>query len=206
MYGFCPNESSEIGMLLLAGCPLRSVYANPEAVRILSYPEKRSGDLPLDYLLAGRIRQILNLQWTPQSRYSAAELVSGRRHYLCRLVSLQPQVQEGQLQPSGSIEPAVAMILERGNSAFDSLNAEQFRLTARERQTLHFLVLGLTNKDIAQRMNISPHTVKAFLRAIMIKTGSSTRSGIVGKCAMPRLNTHDLSYNVADTYEVVRLG
>ena len=98
------------------------------------------------------------------------------------------------------------MIFERGNSTINSLSVEQFKLTARERQTLHFLVLGLTNKDIAQRMNISPHTVKAFLRAIMIKTGSSTRSGIVGKCAMPRLNTHDLSYNVADTYEVVRLG
>jgi len=192
-------------MVLLAGRPLRSVYANSEAVRILIYPEKREGDLPLDSLFAGRIRKILHEHWPPQSHCSAAELVSGRRHYVCRLVSLQPQVQEGQLPPNGSIEPTVAMIFERGNSTINSLSVEQFKLTARERQTLHFLVLGLTNKDIAQRMNISPHTVKAFLRTIMIKTGSSTRSGIVGKCAMPRLSAHDPSEDVAD-YEVVRLG
>jgi DNA-binding CsgD family transcriptional regulator len=30
-------------------------------------------------------------------------------------------------------------------------------------------------------MNISPHTVRAFLHLIMIKLGVSTRSGIVGK-------------------------
>ena len=30
-------------------------------------------------------------------------------------------------------------------------------------------------------MNISPNTVKSFLRIIMIKMGAGTRSGIVGK-------------------------
>jgi len=48
-------------------------------------------------------------------------------------------------------------------------------------KTVEFLVHGLTSKEIADRMNISPNTVKAFIRQIMMKTRASTRSGIVGK-------------------------
>jgi len=40
---------------------------------------------------------------------------------------------------------------------------------------------GLTSKEIAVKMNISPNTVKAFLRFIMLKLGVTTRSGILGK-------------------------
>jgi DNA-binding CsgD family transcriptional regulator len=59
--------------------------------------------------------------------------------------------------------------------------SERFHLTDREEEVLQFLLEGLTSKEIADRMAISPNTVKAFLRLIMIKMGVSTRSGIVGK-------------------------
>jgi DNA-binding CsgD family transcriptional regulator len=42
------------------------------------------------------------------------------------------------------------------------------------------LIQGLTNKEIAGRMNISPNTVRVFIRMVMGKLGVSTRSGIVG--------------------------
>jgi DNA-binding CsgD family transcriptional regulator len=50
------------------------------------------------------------------------------------------------------------------------------------------LLQGIRNKEIANRMNISPHTVRAFLRLIMIKTGVSSRSAIVGKIMMTQRN------------------
>ncbi len=59
--------------------------------------------------------------------------------------------------------------------------AARFNLTARERETVGFLIEGLTSKEIAGHMNISPNTVKAFIRLIMVKMGVSTRSGIIGK-------------------------
>ncbi len=59
--------------------------------------------------------------------------------------------------------------------------AEQFHLTSREREAVEFLSEGLTSKEIAQRMGISPNTVKVFLRLVMIKMGVSTRAGIVAK-------------------------
>jgi DNA-binding CsgD family transcriptional regulator len=58
---------------------------------------------------------------------------------------------------------------------------QQFKLTPREREALLLVAEGLTSKEIACRMNISTHTVRAFLHLIMIKLGVSTRSGIVGK-------------------------
>jgi DNA-binding CsgD family transcriptional regulator len=57
---------------------------------------------------------------------------------------------------------------------------ERFRLTQRERAVVELLIQGLTNKEIAGRINISPNTVRAFVRMVMIKFGVSTRAGIVG--------------------------
>ena len=58
--------------------------------------------------------------------------------------------------------------------------SESFHLTEREREVVELLIQGLTNKEIAGRMNISPNTVRAFIRMVMGKLGVSTRSGIVG--------------------------
>ena len=46
-------------------------------------------------------------------------------------------------------------------------------------------MLGLTSKEVAIRMNISPNTVKAFLRLVMGKMGVTTRAGIVAKLLEP---------------------
>ncbi len=75
------------------------------------------------------------------------------------------------------------LLLERGalGSRDITHTALKFGLTERERGTVELLLEGLTTKEIAQRMNISPNTVKAFLRAVMLKLGVSNRSGIVAK-------------------------
>jgi DNA-binding CsgD family transcriptional regulator len=68
-----------------------------------------------------------------------------------------------------------------GSLSLLRVSSEKFHITDREQQVLQFLLEGLTSKEIADRMKISPNTVKAFLRLIMMKMGVSTRSGIVGK-------------------------
>jgi len=65
--------------------------------------------------------------------------------------------------------------------------SERFHLTPREQEVVQYLVEGLTTKEIAVRLEISPNTVKAFLHSVMIKMGVSTRSGVVGKALTPRL-------------------
>jgi DNA-binding CsgD family transcriptional regulator len=79
------------------------------------------------------------------------------------------------------------VILERHYSSVAELSdlLQQFDLTPREMEAVALLVEGLTSKEIATRMDISPNTVKAFLRLVMLKMNVSTRSGIVGKIVGP---------------------
>jgi DNA-binding CsgD family transcriptional regulator len=89
-------------------------------------------------------------------------------------------------QAKDPAHPSIAVLLERGPSGLVPLSqvSQQFNLTQREREALEYLVQGLSSKEIANRMNISSNTVKAFLRLIMIKTGVSSRSAIVEKIMM----------------------
>jgi DNA-binding CsgD family transcriptional regulator len=59
--------------------------------------------------------------------------------------------------------------------------SSQYNLTNREVETLRLLLGGLTSKEIASHLKISPNTVKVFLRQIMLKMGVTTRAGIIGK-------------------------
>jgi len=58
---------------------------------------------------------------------------------------------------------------------------QNYHLSQREGETVRFLIEGLTNKEIAARMGISPDTVKVFLRLAMMKMGVSSRTGIMSK-------------------------
>ena len=76
----------------------------------------------------------------------------------------------------------IVMLERKSNEAVSIAEvSERFNLTAREQETVQFLLEGFTSKEIAQRMKISPNTVKAFIRLVMVKMNVSTRSGIIGK-------------------------
>jgi NarL family two-component system response regulator YdfI len=52
-------------------------------------------------------------------------------------------------------------------------------LTRREREVLQMLAAGLANKEVAARLNISDHTAKFHVAAILGKLGASTRTEAV---------------------------
>ena len=56
-------------------------------------------------------------------------------------------------------------------------------LTARERGVLQLLAQGIPNKQIAQRLTISEHTVKFHVSAIMTKLGAASRTEAVTTAA-----------------------
>ena len=55
------------------------------------------------------------------------------------------------------------------------LSSTPFRLTLRERQVVSLVVAGYSNKDIADRHQLSPDTVKHHLTSIFAKTNTATR-------------------------------
>jgi two-component system nitrate/nitrite response regulator NarL len=56
-------------------------------------------------------------------------------------------------------------------------------LTARELEVLQLLAAGLTNKEIAQRIEVTDHTVKFHVNGIFGKLGASTRTEAVVEAA-----------------------
>jgi len=56
---------------------------------------------------------------------------------------------------------------------------ERFHLTARETTVVQHLLKGWTNKDIANAMRLSEHTIKEHCKHISEKTSTTTRTGMV---------------------------
>jgi DNA-binding NarL/FixJ family response regulator len=52
-------------------------------------------------------------------------------------------------------------------------------LTARERSVLEQMMLGLSNKSIAQRLTVCVGTVKSHVKSIMVKLGADSRTAAV---------------------------
>ena len=96
----------------------------------------------------------------------------GSHQYICRIYAMRSAAQ-----------PMLLLHLQRDIAAMDAVYrlAKEYVLTDREKEALLGLALGLSSKEVAERMSISPNTVKAYVRLIMIKMGVTRRSAIVGK-------------------------
>ncbi len=73
--------------------------------------------------------------------------------------------------------------LARGRMEAEPVGAHEEPLTAREREVLQLLAQGIPNKQIAQRLSISEHTVKFHVSAIMTKLGAASRTEAVTTAA-----------------------
>lgn len=59
-------------------------------------------------------------------------------------------------------------------------------LSPREEEVVRLVQLGLSNRDIALELTISPNTVKTHLRSIFDKSGFRTRVALIAALAAPR--------------------
>src|SRR6202167_2968255 len=180
---------SNNGFLLLdAG--LNLIASNDPALQILCFPSEADRIKQPKVFLSDRVRTALIDHRNQGGPSFVKEFRSGKRRYICK-----------SFQVGGSgrapVQPAFAVLLERDAATSTGLSeiSEQFDLTQRERETVEYLLQGLTSKEIATRMNISPNTVKAFLRLVMVKMKVSTRSGIAGKIAGSRSDAVTLTHS-----------
>lgn len=164
---------------LLFDAGLNVISSNNPAVQILSFcnPSQDRAKATA-FSFADRVRIALLDHRHHNGTAFVKEFRSGKRRYICKSFKIDCNAQY-------SVQPVYAVLLERDAASSSSLTeiSEEFGLTEREAETVGFLLQGLTSKEIAARMNISPNTVKAFLRLVMVKMKVSTRSGIAGKIA-----------------------
>lgn len=163
------------GMILMDSS-MTPIAWNSEAVQILTYPNKAVPPKRVASLLLERLPDPIKHDPASGMRQSR-EFASGRRQYTCTRYLLDMTGQNS--------NRTVAVLLERATSPEVMLHqiTVRFNLTVREREAVGYLLQGLTSKEIAQRMSISPNTVKAFLRLVMTKMAVSTRAGLIGRVA-----------------------
>ena len=162
----------DVGLILMDEA-LRVVGCDPGAAEILKIPnhsEEAPRSIPAEILEAMQSRRRAGVP------YSKMRFPTSSGEYVCRsyLVESEDGVLSGRL---------VALHLERasmGDLAIRNISAK-YHLSEREEETLKGVLMGLSTKEIADQMHISPNTVKAYMRLIMIKLAVSTRWGIIAK-------------------------
>jgi DNA-binding CsgD family transcriptional regulator len=172
--------ASRVGFMLL-DASLKILSANSEAIRILAYPGTPTAQQALHGYATNNIAvQLLNSRAFP-AQPAITELSLGRRRYLWRVFALDHE--SGGFFTTAAFQPSLAIMIERANRAFAELTqvSDDYQLTPREREAMELLLHGLTSKQIAERMRVSPNTVKAFLHSIMLKMNVRTRAGIVAR-------------------------
>lgn len=161
---------------LLLDAELNLVASTDSTLQILCFPREANRIKQPKVSLANLIRTTLVDREHPGGPGLVKEFKSGKRRYFCKSFRIASD-------PNDSLQPAFAVVLERNTPDSHSALTVQFDLTEREAETVQFLLQGLSSKEIAARMNISPNTVKSFLRLVMVKMKVSKRSGIAGKIA-----------------------
>jgi DNA-binding NarL/FixJ family response regulator len=169
------QSNSSVGVLLLDG-HRRLLHHTPEAAIILEYPRKPQASVALDNILPAIRSQLAGT--TSSAPGVAPEFRSGRRRYQCRAYLLDSNGHGA----NGSHARIVA-VLERPPALLPDIGrwCKVFQLTGRESETVQLLMKGLTSKEIAEQMHISPSTVKSFLKLVMTKVGATSRTGIIAK-------------------------
>jgi DNA-binding CsgD family transcriptional regulator len=129
---------------------------------------------PPPYSVAGDVRDLMRCAVPDAPDSMRVSFIAGGFAYAGRTYLVEPQ---------GARPLLIVLHLRRDASESDPLAhvSARYHLTDRERETLRGIAMGLTNKELAQRMNIAPNTVKTFLRLVMVKMGVSRRTGVVAK-------------------------
>jgi DNA-binding NarL/FixJ family response regulator len=85
---------------------------------------------------------------------------------------------QGEERKSTHIMVLIEKIIEKHDIDFEKTRAK-FKLTNRELVVLRLLCYGLTNREISEKLSLSEHTVKDYIKKIMVKTKVNSRSKII---------------------------
>ena len=114
---------------------------------------------------------------------------AGARGYVLKARDAEHLIQTVRLVAGGNmvIDPQLVVALAEELSTAKERDRRAETLTAREIEVLQLLAFGHTNRDIAERLYISPDTVKTHLEHIFEKLGASDRTAAVAEALRRRL-------------------
>jgi two-component system, NarL family, response regulator DegU len=114
---------------------------------------------------------------------------AGARGYVLKARDAEHLIQTVRLVAGGNmvIDPQLVVALAEELSQAKERDRRAETLTAREIEVLQLLAFGHTNRDIAEKLFISPDTVKTHLEHIFEKLGASDRTAAVAEALRRRL-------------------
>jgi DNA-binding CsgD family transcriptional regulator len=89
-------------------------------------------------------------------------------------------------RPFSKADRELLNLIHIGVGRFFDMESSPPRLSPRLRETLDGLLSGGSDKAIAARMGISPHTVREYIQAVYRAYGVSTRAALFASCARLR--------------------
>jgi DNA-binding CsgD family transcriptional regulator/PAS domain-containing protein len=161
------------------------VYANPPADRILSRQTEGqlgvvcsgTGPRPLVTLLCELVSEVLD-PGARSGRRSGSLVLTDGTTVACEVAVLEAA---GDGRSSGVL--AVLQDLTPVAERSVALLAGQYGLSQREREVTALVAAGLGTGAIADRLSISPHTVRDHLKHVYRKTSTGSRSGLLALLA-----------------------
>lgn len=157
------------------------VYANPPADRLLSLQTENEllveaegePSMPLFTVLSSIVERVAASENQSSAWRGTLQSLDGRA-LACEVT---------RLPPVGSQLDSVLVLLQNLGSE-PAVRIEAFcathNLSPREREVVKLLIEGLTTVGMADRLGISPHTVRDHLKNLYRKTGTRSRSELLG--------------------------
>ncbi len=187
-----PGRMPEVGMVLLDES-FNVIACDRGAAALLSSTNPVAGESEPVFQVPREILEGIQQHKSSGATNCEMQFRVGASVYLCRSYLLETR--SGQLTELSFM----ALHLERIAGAQEAIQdaIAMYNLTEREEQTLKGILMGLSTKEVADQMSISPNTVKAFTRLIMIKLGVTTRWGIIAKVLGSREGSDDSTQSAA---------
>lgn len=176
------------GVLILTSA-LRIWFMDAEARRLIQRLRPRGGPEPGEHWIPQDIRSLS--QSLLATRDTRRSLKRRDDISLKRVVAWKSDVLllRGVLLPSFEVHGTAALLillerilLERAGQSWDDWSLQQFSL--REKAILGLLAQGSTDKEMASTLGLSLYTVREYVRNMMVKTSSRTRTALVANVLM----------------------
>jgi DNA-binding CsgD family transcriptional regulator len=174
--------------MLIADDHRRWVTANAAACELLSITQEAVAWHSMDDFTPPGERKTLEAQWRAFLASGTAEgwyelYVPGRGPIPLEFSATANVLPARHLSvfipPDTAIEPAEALLAAETGWAPVLEEAGPAQLTEREREVMTLVASGLQGGDVAERLFLSPETVKSHVHNVMAKLGASTRAHAV---------------------------
>ena len=156
---------------------LRVVGAVPTVAELLSLMRTTDVDVVIAAVgLARDIEGVAELQGMPIVGMQSAIVEANALRRFTAIATLYT-----------SAEELHRIVFEAADMPAEHNYAESHELSERERDVLVLVAKGLTNKEIASELNISPHTVISHRKNIVHKTGIRSVAGLTVYAVLNKL-------------------